>query len=252
MKPLLAAALSLVTLNASAQAPVPAELLEALDRNMVFETRTARTTMRITREDGRVAEKQLEMKSRGHETAFTEFLAPRRDKGTRYLKLDDNLWMWLPTAEKQIKISGHMLRQSLMGSDFSYEDMLESPDMASRYEATLEGEESVDGRDCWRLKLTATREGVTYPQRMVWLDQEKLVPIRQELFALTGKKVKLETFHDFQEFGEGDTHRHYPRRLVMRNLLQKGTQTEIVLDELAFGVEIPEELFSLSNLKRGR
>lgn len=229
----------------------PDKLLEALDQHMVFKSRMARTKMAIHKE-GKVTEKELVMRSRGYETAFTEFVAPPRDKGTRYLKLEKNLWMWLPGAEKQVKISGHMLRQSLMGSDFSYEDMLESPDMAGRYDAEEAGTDTVDGRPCRVLMLKAKAAGVTYPKRKVWVDAEKHVPLKQELFALTDKPMKLQTFHDFKEFPEGDRVRYYPTRLVMKNLLQKETETEIKLDELQFGVEFPDDVFTLGNLEKGK
>lgn len=226
------------------------QILAALDRNMVFESREARVTMRIKKESG-TSDKELRMLSRGYDTAYTEFLSPARDKGTKYLKLEKNLWMWLPGVEKVVKISGHVLRQSLMGSDFSYEDMLESPDMSGRYEATLAGDETIDGHPCRVLTLKAKVAGVTYPERRVWIDAETSVPLKQHLYALTGKVLKEETFHDFKEYPDGDRTRLYPSRFVMKNLLQKGTETEIVLSEIQFGADVPDEIFSLSYLKRG-
>jgi len=226
-------------------------LLRALDKNMVFETRTAKVTMRITK-GKRVIEKELLMRSRGYDTTYTEFLVPPRDAGTRYLKIDRNLWMWIPSAERVIKISGHMLRQSLMGSDFSYEDMLESPDMASRYEATIAGHEEVDGAACTILDLKATKESVTYPRRRVFIEDARKVPRKVELYAMTGKLIKEERFFDVESFETSSGERSYPTRLLMRNLLTKETQTEMVMKELRFGVDLPDEIFSLGRLRRGR
>lgn len=227
----------------------PQALLESMDQNMVFGTRVARVRMTITK-GTRVNEKELLMQSKGHDTAFTRFLAPARDEGTKYLKLDKNLWMWLPGPEKQIKISGHMLRQSLMGSDFSYEDMLEAPDMAGRYQATLAGEETINGVPCLVLELKATEKGLTYPTRRVWLASDGHYIVKQGLYALTGKLLKEETFTGHKEFEREGGVRIYPTRFVMRNLLQKDSQTEILLEELRFGEPLDDEVFSLRNLER--
>lgn len=79
----------------------------------------------------------------GTEKAFTEYLAPPREKGTRMLKLGNQLWMYSPMTERTIMISGHMLRQSVMGSDLSYEDMMEDPKLLNSYTAEIAGDEMI-------------------------------------------------------------------------------------------------------------
>lgn len=239
-----------LAMPARAAEPTAEDLIKALDRNMVFESRVADLRMVITKE-GKQNEKALHMRSRGWETAFVSFVAPARDKGTRYLKLEKNLWMYLPGAEKQIKISGHMLRQSLMGSDFSYEDMLESPDLAARYEPSLSGDEAVDGRPCAVVTLKGKVPDLTYPSRKVWIDRATNVPVKEDLYALTGKLMKQQLFFDVKEFQDKDRTRHYPTRIVMKNLLQQGTETEIHLDNVTFGTPIPDNVFTLQNLGKG-
>ncbi|HRJ00952.1 MAG TPA: outer membrane lipoprotein-sorting protein, partial [Hyphomonas sp.] len=96
------------------------------------------------------------------------------------LKKGGELWMFLPHVEKVQKISGHMLRQGLMGSDFSYEDMLETAALSGRYDAKVLGEEVKDGRKTWKLEMTAKSADVSYPKRVSWIDQEYGVPVREE------------------------------------------------------------------------
>ena len=60
----------------------------------------------------------------GSEKAFTENLSPAREAGTKMLKLKDKLWTYSPQTDRIIQISGHMLRQSINGSDMSYKDMM--------------------------------------------------------------------------------------------------------------------------------
>ena len=101
----------------------------------------------------------------GSQQTFTEFLSPPRDRGTKMLKLQDQLWTYAPSTDRTILISGHMLRQSVMGSDLSYEDLLEDPALAAVYEAKVAGEDTVAGRPCWVLHLNA--KGRTLPMRPV-------------------------------------------------------------------------------------
>ena len=106
------------------------------------------------------------------------------------LKLGDELWTYTPSTDRIIKISGHMLRQSVMGSDLSYEDMMEDPVLGNIYEAAVVGEETVLERPCWVLELTATKEDTAYFKRKIWVDKERFVILREEMFARSGKLLK--------------------------------------------------------------
>lgn len=99
--------------------PTADELLKKLDANMTYDTRSSKLTMTVTR-SGRVKSYTMQSYGRGADEAAMEFLSPPRDAGTRMLKKGDELWMYLPSIEKTQRISGHMLREGLMGSDLSY------------------------------------------------------------------------------------------------------------------------------------
>ena len=127
--------------NGSASAQSVDEILSSVDRNLNFDTRYIRSTMTVTK-PRRTKVYELESWGRGAQDAASEFHAPRRDAGTKMLKQGGELWMYMPAIEKVQKISGHMLRQGMMGSDVSYEDLLEFTEWQEMYTATLEGEES--------------------------------------------------------------------------------------------------------------
>ncbi len=76
------------------------------------------------------------------------------------LKLGDDLWIYDPGTDRSIQISGNMLKQSVMGSDLSYEDMMEETHLLENYQAELKGEIKYDGRACWIIELTAKSSGV--------------------------------------------------------------------------------------------
>ncbi len=111
------------------------EIMELVDDNQFLAS--ARVVSEMTIMDGeRKSVKEMEsyIRSDGEITdALTEFYNPR-DRGTRYLMQDDELWMYFPDAEDLVRISGHMLEEGMMGSDFSYQDLLESEQLTKLYE----------------------------------------------------------------------------------------------------------------------
>jgi len=114
-----------------AEEPTGKEILERIDKNLAAKSTITTSKMII---HGARQTRTIEAKTWGigDEKAFTEYLAPAREKGTKMLKLEDKLWIYSPGSDRTIQISGHMLRQSLMGSDLSYEDMMDNAKMLEK------------------------------------------------------------------------------------------------------------------------
>lgn len=245
MRTILVAALLLAGAPAHAEYPAGVAVLRRVDENMTSETRVVTAKMVIhSRRDTRTVESRSW--ARGEVEAFTEYLAPPREKGTKMLKLGDRLWLYSPDTDRTIQISGHLLRQSVMGSDLSYEDLMENPRLAEIYDATVTGVQIVDDRSCWVLRLVAKTADVAYHSRTLWVDQERSVPLREELYAKSGKLLKTTDLKDFRRIGE----RWFPMRMVFKDVLKTGEGTEFVVDAIAFDVPIPEHLFSKAALRR--
>jgi outer membrane lipoprotein-sorting protein len=228
-----------------AQIPSGAEILQRVDRNMFAETKVVVSEMVI---HGRRDTRTVESKSwqRGNRDGFTEYLAPAREKGTKMLKLGDDLWTYSPSADRIILISGNMLRQSVMGSDLSYEDMMEDPRLEHSYTATVSGTDTVDGRHCWVLNLVAKEEGLAYETRRLWVDTERLVPLREDLYAKSGRLLK--TMHlDNVSLVDG---RWLPRRVVYKDVLKEGEGTEFIMDSVTFDAPVPDYLLSKAALRK--
>ena len=221
------------------------EILDRIDRNMVSTTVISTAKMEIYQRN-RVDVKEMKIWGKGKKSSFMEFTAPARDKGTKYLRLEDNLWMYLPNIEKVIKISGHLLRQSMMGSDYSYEDTLDKIKLSEDYTSVLVGEEAFDGRPCYVLELTAARKGVTYYRRKIWVDKDYFIGLKSELYAKTGKLLKMMTVQKVEEI-QG---RHYPTQITMQNLLRKDSRTEFIITSIQFDVDIPDAVFTMRNLEK--
>lgn len=227
--------------------PTAAEIVAKIDANMTGTSRTSTSTMTVVNARGRERSFQMRSYGRGEEDSAVVYLSPARDKGTKMLKKGDELWVYLPAIERTQKISGHMLRQGMMGSDFSYEDMMESKELLDAYTSTVTGTEEVEGRSCWVLEMVAKTEGVTYPKRMAWIDKEQFIMLKQELFALSGMKLKTWYMRDIQQF---DGSRYFPKTMVIEDHLRKGSKTTLTIDELEFDVPLADEIFSSRWLNR--
>ncbi len=245
MRILLIVGYLLLSVTAQAEYPDGAAVLKKVDENMSSETRVVTSKMII---HGRRDTRTVESKSwtQGDRRAYTEYLAPPREQGTKMLKLDDRLWLYSPSTDRIITIAGHMLRQSVMGSDLSYEDMMEDPRLSEIYDAKVTATETIDGRSCWVLRLEARKADVAYHSRTLWVDRERYVPIREELYAKSGKLLKKIDLKDFELIDN----RWFPLRMVFKDVLRNGEGTEFVMVSIDFNVPIPEHLFSKAALRR--
>lgn len=184
--------------------------------------------------------------SEGKNRSFSEYLAPARERGTKMLKLEDNLWIYSPSTDRTIQLSGHMLKQSLMGSDLSYEDIMENRKLTEMYDAKVIGEETIDERKTWVLQLNAKVDDASYDSRKVWVDTERYVPLREELFAKSGQLLKRTELKDVKKI-DG---RWYPTKMNYKDMLKDGKGTDFIVLEIEFDVEIPAYIFSKAALKR--
>ena len=222
------------------------EILKRIDQNYTTTGSVSKSTMVIK---GRRGQRRLTSKqwTRGSEDTFTHFLSPPREKDTKMLKLGDQLWIYNPSSDRLIKIAGHMLRQSVMGSDASYEDFMEDPQLSNSYDVVLAGSEEVGGRDCYVLALIA-KPGLklAYHSRKIWVDKERFLALQEELFAKSGKLLKKIAIHGVFRVGK----RWYPKRFTFRDVLKKGAGTEIIIDSMEMDVAVPRHIFSKAALRK--
>ena len=220
-------------------------ILQKVDQNMTTKTQIVESQMIIhgRRNDRVVASKGY---TEGTSKSFTEYLSPEREKGTKMLKLDDKLWIYSPSSDRTVQLSGHMLRQSVMGSDLSYEDMMEARKLTEIYNAKVTGEEVIDGRKTWVLELKARVPDATYESRKTWIDQERYVPLQEELYAKSGQLLKKTVMSNVARIGN----RWYPKTINYRDMLKEGKGTDFVVNSIEFNVPIPDYLFSKAALKK--
>jgi len=229
----------------SSQEPSGDWVLEQVDKNFGSDNKIALSTMIV---HGRRGSRTIESKSwiQGREKSFTEYLAPPREKGTKTLKLEDQLWTYSPATDRIIKISGHMLRQSVMGSDMSYEDMMEDPRLHVLYSAEIVGDETYLERSCWILELESKSEDIAYHSRKIWVDKERFVALKENRYARGGKLLKTTEIKEVVWMKD----RWVPRHIIFKDALKRGQGTEFILKSIEFDADIPEHVFTKASLRK--
>ncbi len=229
----------------NAQYPAGNKVLEDIDKNMSSENRVVISKMVVHGQRGSrtIASKSWSV---GDQKAFTEYLSPAREKGTKMLKVEDNLWLYSPSTDRTIKISGHMLRQSVMGSDLSYEDMMDDKKLSESYDAAVTAIDTIDGRECWVVNLTAKEKDLAYHFRKLWVDKTRSIPLKEELIAKSGKLLKKIELKDIEKFAG----RWFPRKMIFKDMLKTGKGTEFIIDSIEFDVDIPAYKFTKASLRK--
>jgi outer membrane lipoprotein-sorting protein len=222
------------------------DIMKAMDKNLNANSRIMTSKMVVK---GKRNNRTIESKNWvvGTELAFTEYLSPPREAGTKMLKIGEKLYTYSPQTDRVIQISGHMLRQSVMGSDMSYNDMMEDRPMEELYSATIEGLAILDGREHWVMVLNAKVKGLSYPKRRSWVDKEYLLPKKEELYAKSGKLLKTASLEGIKKI-DG---RWFPSKFVYKDELKRNSKgTEWIIDNIQFNKKIPDSRFSKALLRK--
>ena len=234
-------ALSLISLNLPGQDGNA--ILDRVDRNLSSKNRVIESSMTI---HGRRSSRTITSRSwtEGDKKSFTEYLSPASEAGTKMLKLEGQLWIYTPSADRTIQISGHLLRQSVMGSDLSYEDMMDDRKLSDVYTVTISGRDTLQKRDVIILELVAKVSDIAYYRQKMWVDAERFVPLRQEMYAKSGQLLKRAELSDVKRLQE----RWYPSKVVYKDMLKDGKGTEFVTTSIKFDQQIPDHIFSKASL----
>ena len=222
------------------------DIMKAIDKNLNADSRVITSKMVIK---GRRNSRTIESKNWivGTELAFTEYLSPPREAGTKMLKIGEKLYTYSPQTDRVIQISGHMLRQSVMGSDMSYNDMMEDRPIEQLYNATLEGSIKIDDRDHYIIALDAKVKGLSYPKRRSWVDKEYLLPTKEELYAKSGKLLKTASLDEIKKI-DG---RWFPSKFIYKDELKRNSRgTEWIINDIQFNKKIPDSRFSKALLRK--
>jgi outer membrane lipoprotein-sorting protein len=220
------------------------EILSRVDANMSFQSIRYTGRMEIT-VGGETRSKTMVAMAQGSSKAFAEFTNPE-DKGVRYLKLEKNLWIYFPKEQDTVKISGHLLKEGMMGSNVSYEDALESSDFRTKYSATLRGEEPVGDRRCYVLELRAKIPTAAYERWVLWIDAERYVTLKEEMYARSGKMLKSSAALEVTQISG----RWFPARTQYVSKIRSNTSTVFAMTRVELDTKLDAQQFTMAALTK--
>jgi outer membrane lipoprotein-sorting protein len=185
----------------------------------------------------------------GRDYALTLITAPARDKGQSFLKRMNEMWSWNPTISRLIKLPPSMMSQGWMGSDYTNDDILRESSVVNDYEHEIIGEEEMDGRTCYKIKMVAKEEAaVIWGHQIRWIDKKDFIFMKSELYDEDGYLVRTELGKEIRNM-DG---RLIPTRIELIPAEEEGFMTILEIEDIEFNTPINDSFFSQQNMKRVR
>ena len=233
----------LLTAAVSSVSAITAEdIVREMDRQQSFSTMKATGSM-ITIDRFGTKKSDYISWSKGDNEFLIEFTSVA-EQGQKILRTHNELYLYYPDAEDIIRLQGAALRQSMLGSDISYEDMTEGNDTLSKYNVELKEDEVVDGKECYVIDMVAKSRDVAYPRQMVWVVKETMIPEQVHYFSKSGKLLKEMRVDEVMEIGD----KVVISRMTLEDKLKKNSSTEMIMEEIETDIPLDNSFFSLENL----
>lgn len=238
----------LLPLAAFAQNPDPASIIQKMEAQMRGET--AEITMKMTVVRPRFTrEMKLKSWSKGQDYSLILLQEPVRDRGTAFLKRQKEIWNFVPSVDRMIKLPPSMMSQSWMGSDFSNDDLVRESSTLKDFKHKILRSETYEGLDCWVIEMTPLpSSSVVYSKVVIWVSKTDFYHLRTENYGDKGEKVSTVAMSNLQKMGN----RTLPVRMELTPLDKPGHKTIIVYEAAVFNAPITESFFSVQNLKSVR
>ena len=196
-------------------------------------------------------ERAISMKSwtLGTEYSLIYITAPAKEKGQVFLKRKSEMWNWVPSIDRMIKIPPSMMMQSWMGSDFTNDDLVKESSIVKDYEHQLLGEDTIEGYPCYRVELIPHEEAaVVWGKIIMWISQKELLWLKAEFYDEDDFLINTEILTDIKKMDD----RVIPTRMEMIPAEKEGNKTIMVFEDTDFDAPLKESFFSIQNMKRIR
>ncbi|MCF6239987.1 MAG: outer membrane lipoprotein-sorting protein [Bacteroidales bacterium] len=187
--------------------------------------------------------------SKGKDYSMTYILAPAKDKGQVFMKRKNEMWNWVPTINRMIKLPPSMMSQGWMGSDYSNDDILKESSIVVDYEHKIIGEEKVSDLDCYKIEMIPKEDAaVTWGKVIKWISKKEYWQIKTEYYDEDDELIRTEIASEIKNFGD----RRLPSKLEIIPADKPGHKTLVRINSATFNINIDENFFSQQNMKRVR
>ena len=193
--------------------------------------------------------RHMSMKTWSKGTAYAMVLvtAPAREQGTVYLKRTKEVWNWIPSIERNVKLPPSMMSQSWMGTDFTNDDLVKHASLADDFTASILGQDTLLGRTWVRVQLVPKPEAaVVWGRIVLWIDKKDLLMLKSEYYDEDDALVNTLVATEIKMLGG----RLLPSRLEMMPAGKKGQKTVLEYQSLTFDRDIADSFFTSQNMPR--
>ena len=222
------------------------EIIEKSDVKLRGESSYSKITITIVRPKW---QKTMTMKSWSVGTDYSVSLvtSPAKEKGSVFLKRKNEVWNYLPSLERTIKLPPSMMTQSFMGTDLTNDDLVKQSSMVVDYSHKILEEETVEGLKCWKLELLPNEEAtVVWGKLIVWIDQLDYMQLKVEFYDEDEELVNLMNGYNFKMFGN----KKLPSKIEFIPLEDEGNKTVIEYNSWKFDQKIPSNYFTTQYVSR--
>lgn len=178
---------------------------------------------------------------------YIKILEPVKEAGITTLRIENNMWNYLPKVERTIKNPPSMMLEPWMGSDFSNDDLVKESSIVTDYTHAIAAEETIDGFNAYKIELTPKPQApVAWGKLLYWVRKDDLVPLKEEFYDEHGRLIKTLTYTQAKQMSD----RIIPTVWTMQSQVKPGNSTVIVVNEVTYNQPINESIFSLQNLRK--
>ncbi len=217
-------------------------IISSYEKNSVYETAYAECVMLTTDNLGTTENSFKNWARKNGDTLIEIKSGP--DKGQKILRKGASIFLFYPDAEEVIRLQGSALKDSLMGSDFSYEDLTGENSLIDRYTSTLIGEEIIDNRLCYHIMMIAKKKKETYRKQETWIDKELNVSLKTILYSASGKAMRELRSESVKKING----HNIATKMIMKDLLKKNSRTILTIDNIIINEPVDRKLFTRENL----
>ncbi|MFO7798376.1 outer membrane lipoprotein-sorting protein [Rhodohalobacter sp.] len=224
------------------------EIINRMEDVMRGESSYAEMTMTIERPR---YEREMSMKAwaLGEDFSLILITDPARDRGTAFLKRENEIWNYVPNIDRTVKMPPSMMSQSWMGSDFTNDDLVRESSTLEDYDHSILREETLDDRETWVLELIPKPDAaIVWGKVLIWVDKEHYILLKEENY---NQRDELANTLNFKEIEEMDG-RVFPTRMIMAPADKPDQRTILKYNHLEFDIDIDRSFFTQQNMRRVR
>ncbi|MFC4634623.1 outer membrane lipoprotein-sorting protein [Dokdonia ponticola] len=221
-------------------------IVKKADENMRGKTSQADITIKIIRPTWR---REMDMKAwtKGDDYSMILVTSPAKEKGTVFLKRIKEVWNWIPTIERTIKLPPSMMSQSWMGTDFTNDDLVKEASSVEDYTHKHLGKESIREKDCYKIEMIPKPSAaVVWGKVIVWIDAKDFLQLKAEFYDEDGELVNSMISGDVKELGG----RKITAKIEMFPIDKEGNSTVIIYNDIVFDKEINDNFFTTRTMKK--